>query len=72
MVSLTDTRSAELYNGENLLVITDPALAGSYEINFQNHFAHSTKYDSSSHNQTPHRHQRQPARRTHRLRCWAN
>jgi len=40
--SFNFTKSAEEQNAENLVVIRDPAVAGAYSRNWNEHFAHST------------------------------
>ena len=42
--SFNFTKAAEESNAENLLVISDAALAAKYAANFQAHLAHSEKY----------------------------
>jgi phosphatidylserine/phosphatidylglycerophosphate/cardiolipin synthase-like enzyme len=43
--SFNFTRAAEESNAKNLLVIRSPDLAAKYEKNYQEHLAHSEKYE---------------------------
>jgi len=43
--SFNFTRAAEEENAENLLIIRDPALAGKYAQNWQEHLTHSVPYE---------------------------
>ena len=43
--SFNFTKAAEESNAENLLVIRSPEIAAKYEKNYEEHLAHSTKYE---------------------------